>query len=132
MKKLLTFLTGMAILFAMSVRMSAQTGYEVRGVISDAIGPVVGASIIERGTSNGTATGPDGDYVLRVSSARAIVEISCIGYQTLTFVASEVPSRLTLQEDTEMIEETVVVGYGTLNKKEISSSVVSVRAEEFN
>ena len=132
MKKLLTFLTGMAILLAMSVRMSAQTGYEVRGVISDAIGPVVGASIIERGTSNGTATGPDGDYVLRVSSARAIVEISCIGYQTLTFVASEVPSRLTLQEDTEMIEETVVVGYGTLNKKEISSSVVSVRAEEFN
>ncbi len=132
MKKLLTFLTGMVILFAMSVRVSAQSGYEVRGVIVDAIGPVVGASVIERGTSNGSATGPDGNFALRVSSARAVVEVSCIGYQTLTYVASELPSRITLQEDTEMIEETVVVGYGSLSKKEVSSAVVSVRAEDFN
>ncbi|MBR3012264.1 MAG: SusC/RagA family TonB-linked outer membrane protein [Bacteroidales bacterium] len=132
MKNLLAFLTGVAVFLAASVHMSAQNGYEVRGVISDAFGPVVGASVIERGTTNGTATGTDGEYSLRVSSARSTIEISCIGYQTVTFVASEVPSRLTLQEDTEMIDETVVVGYGTLNKKEISSSVVSVRAEDFN
>ena len=92
MKNLLAFLTGVAVFLAASVHMSAQNGYEVRGVISDAFGPVVGASVIERGTTNGTATGTDGEYSLRVSSARSTIEISCIGYQTLTFVASEVPS----------------------------------------
>lgn len=132
MKKFLTFLTGMALFFAMSVRVSAQNGYEVKGVISDAFGPAVGVSVLERGTTNGTATGVDGDFVLRVSGPRAIVEISSIGYLTLTYVASEVPAKLTLQEDSEMLDETVVVGYGSLDKKEISSSVVSVRAEDFN
>lgn len=132
MKKFLTFLTGMALLFAMSVRVSAQNGYEVKGVISDAFGPAVGVSVLERGTTNGTATGVDGDFVLRVSGPKAIIEISSIGYQTLTYVASELPSQLTLQEDSEMLDETVVVGYGTLSKKEISSAVVSVRAEDFN
>ena len=132
MKKLLTFLTGLAIMLAMSVRVSAQNGYEVRGVISDAFGPIPGASLVERGTSNGTATGPNGDYVLRVSGPRAVIEISCIGYQTLTYVASELPSSLTLQEDAELISESVVVGYGSLSKKEVSSSIVSVSADDFN
>lgn len=110
----------------------AQSGYEVKGFVNDQFGPVVGATVLEKGTTTGTSTGIDGDYVLRVSGPTATVEISCIGYKTLTFAANAVPSKLTLEEDSEMLEETVVVGYGSLSKKEISSSVVSVRSEDFN
>ena len=110
----------------------AQSGYEVKGFVYDQLGPVVGATVLEKGTTTGAATGLDGDYVLYVSGPTATVEFSCIGYKTVTFVANAVPSKLTLEEDSEMLEETVVVGYGSLSKKEISSSVVSVKAEDFN
>ena len=74
----------------------AQGGYEVKGVIVDQVGPIIGATVIEQGTSNGTSTGLDGDFVLVVSSADAVVEISCIGYASQTFVASQVPATVTL------------------------------------
>lgn len=110
----------------------AQNAFEVKGLIFDEAGPMVGATILEKGTNNGTSTGVDGDYRLSVSSADAVVEISSIGYKTLSFVASAIPSTVYLQLDSEMLEETVVVGYGSLNKKEISSSIVSVGEEDFN
>ncbi len=110
----------------------AQSGYEVKGFVYDQLGPVIGATVLEKGTTTGTATGVEGDYVLYVSGPTATVEFSCIGYKTVTFVANAVPSKLTLEEDSEMLEETVVVGYGSLSKKEVSSSVVSVKAEDFN
>ena len=128
------FLTGI-IFFLISMIPNftfAQSGYEVKGFVYDQVGPVVGATILEKGTTTGASTGLDGDYVLRVSGPTATIEISCIGYKTLTFAANAVPSTVTLAEDSEMLEETVVVGYGSLSKKEISSSVVSVRAEDFN
>lgn len=132
MKQLLTILTVLAINLVMTVSVFAQSGYEVKGVVVDQFGPVVGATIIEKGTNNGTSTQVDGDYILKVSGPKAVIEISCIGYQTESYTASEVPARVELKEDTEMLEETVVVGYGSLSKKEISSAVVSVRSEDFN
>ena len=128
------FLTGIIFFLVslMPVFTFAQSGYEVKGVVYDQVGPVAGATVLEKGTTNGTATGLDGDFILRVSSPNATVEISCIGYKTLLFTANAVPATITLTEDSEMLEETVVVGYGSLSKKEISSSVVSVKAEDFN
>ncbi len=110
----------------------AQSGYEVKGVVVDAIGPVIGATIIEQGTTNGTSSGLDGDYVLTVSSADAIVEISCIGYASQTFVASQVPATVTLGEDTEFLDEVVVIGYGTVKKGDMTGSVGTVKADEIN
>ena len=83
-------LTAIAVLFACAT-VFAQGGYQVKGVVVDAIGPVIGASVIEVGTSNGVSTGLDGDFILTVSNANAMVEISCIGYATQTFPAKEVP-----------------------------------------
>ena len=77
----------------------AQGGYEVKGIVNDALGPVIGATVLEAGTTNGTSTGLDGDFVLVVSSADAMVELSCIGYATQTFKASEMPSVITMAED---------------------------------
>jgi TonB-linked SusC/RagA family outer membrane protein len=131
-KTLFSLLIGLAVNIAMSSMLFAQSGYDVRGVIVDQMGPVMGASVLEQGTNNGVSTGEDGSFFLRVSSGNAIVEITFIGYRTMTFPANQVPARISLEEDSEMLQETVVVGYGTLEKREISSSIVSVTSENFN
>ena len=116
----------------MGVSVFAQGGYEVKGVVVDAIGPVIGATVIEQGTANGTSTGLDGDYVLTVSSANAVVEVSCIGYATQTFVASQLPKTVTLAEDALFLDDVVVIGYGTVKKEDMTGSVVAIEAEAIN
>ncbi len=110
----------------------AQSGYEVKGVVVDAIGPIIGATVIEQGTTNGVSTGLDGDYVLTVSSADAVVEISCIGYASQQFVASQVPATITLSEDTQFLDEVVVIGYGTVKKEDMTGSITAIKNEELN
>ena len=110
----------------------AQGGYEVKGVVVDAMGPVIGATVLETGTTTGTSTGLDGDYVLKVSSADAMVEVSCIGYASQTFKASELPATVTLSEDAMFLDDVVVIGYGSQKKKEVTGSVASVKSEDFN
>lgn len=117
---------------AMSLTSLAQNAFEVKGLVLDEAGPMVGVTVLERGTVNGTSTGVDGDFVLKVSGPSAVVEISSIGYVTVAYAANQLPAQIILKADTEMLEETVVVGYGSLSKKEISSSVVSVSADDFN
>ena len=116
----------------MGVSVFAQGGYEVKGVVVDAIGPIIGATVIEQGTANGASTGLDGDYVLTVSSADAVVEISCIGYATQSFVASQVPAVVTLSEDALFLDDVVVIGYGTVKKEDMTGSVATVKADEIN
>lgn len=125
-------LTSVALLLAVTATVFAQGGYQVKGVVEDAMGPVIGATVMEAGTTNGTSTGLDGDFVLRVSSASATIEISCIGYASQTFKASEVPSRILLEEDTHFLDEVVVIGYGTVKKSDLTGSVSTVRADEVN
>ena len=125
-------LTAIAVLFAACATVFAQGGYQVKGVVVDAIGPVIGASVIEQGTSNGVSTGLDGDFALTVSSANAIIEVSCIGYATQTFAASAVPATITLAEDTHFLDEVVVIGYGTVKKSDLTGSVSTVKADEIN
>ena len=116
----------------MGASVFAQGGYEVKGVVVDAIGPIIGATVIEQGTTNGTSTGLDGDYVLTVSSANAVVEVSCIGYATQTFVASQLPQTVTLAEDTQFLDEVVVIGYGTVKKEDMTGSITAIKSEELN
>ena len=128
MKRIISALT---LWLSLTVMVFAQGGYQVKGVVLDSQGPVIGATVMEQGTSNGTATGLDGDYVLRVSSPEARVEISCIGYATQVFPAKEVPATIRLEEDSEFLDDVVVIGYGTLSKKELSASVVQVDSKDF-
>ena len=121
---LLASLTGTTVL--------AQGGYQVKGVVVDAMGPVIGAAVVQQGTTNGTSTGIDGDFVLNVPSGDAVIEISCIGYATQTFKASEVPATITLEEDTHFLDEVVVIGYGTVKKSDLTGSVSTVKADEIN
>ena len=102
------------------VELYAQGGYEVKGVVNDAMGPVIGATVMESGTTTVTSTGIDGDYSLTVSSSEAIVEVSCIGYATQTFKASQMPAVITLSEDAMFLDDVVVIGYGSQKKKEVT------------
>ncbi len=106
---------------------------EVSGTVSDASGPLPGASVVVKGTTNGTQTDFDGNYTLIDIGEDAILEISYIG-----FMGQEVPVNgqttidVTLEEDTQALEEVVVVGYGSQQKKEITTAVTSVNSEDFN
>ena len=127
----MTILAAAAASAVFSANVAAQS-YEVKGVIEDSLGPVIGATVLEQGTTNGTITDIDGAYTLKVSSADATVEISCIGYTTQSFKASAVPAKVMLSEDSVLLEDVVVIGYGSQKKKEVTSSVASVKAEDFN
>ena len=128
----MTLCTSFLLSCIMGVSVFAQGGYEVKGVVVDALGPIIGATVIEQGTANGASTGLDGDYVLTVSSADAVVEISCIGYATQSFVASQVPAVVTLSEDALFLDDVVVIGYGTVKKEDMTGSVATVKADEIN
>ena len=130
MNRIKTLLSATLIML-LGTTLSAQNGYVVKGVVIDEIGPVIGATVMEQGTTTGTTTGLDGDYSLTVSGADATVVISCIGYTTQSFKASKVPATVTLAEDNTFLDEVVVIGYGTISKKELSSSIVQVDKKDF-
>ena len=135
MRKFLTMCLGLAVLaMAIPAQVFAQSKYEVKGVVVDATGtPVIGASVVEQGTTNGVTTDLNGQYVLRVRSAESVVTVTYIGYKTQTLVASsELLKRLVLEEDSEMIDDVVIIGYGTVKKDDLTGSVVAVKADELN
>lgn len=132
MKKILTAAVILLLSSWGAASVFAQSGYQVKGVVVDAIGPVIGATVIEEGTANGVSTGLDGDYVLRVSSADATVVISCVGYTSVSFKASQVPATVKLEEDSNFLEEAVVIGYGTVKKSDMTGSVSTVKADQIN
>ena len=132
MNRIKTLCASFVLSCIMGVSVFAQGGYEVKGVVVDAIGPIIGATVIEQGTTNGVSTGLDGDYVLTVSSADAVVEISCIGYASQSFVASQMPATITLSEDALFLDDVVVIGYGTVKKGDMTGSVGTVKADEIN
>lgn len=106
--------------------------YQVKGVVEDALGPVIGATVMEQGTANGTSTGLDGDFLLTVKSASSMVEVSCIGYASQVFPASAVPAKILLEEDTNFLDEVVVVGYGTQKAKDLTAPIVNVKGDELS
>ena len=112
--------------------MNAQSStINVKGVVNDATGPVIGASIIEKGkTTNGTITDMDGNFSLNVPSDATLV-ISFIGYTTLEIpVAGKTSMTVSLKEDTEMLDEVVVVGFGTQKKVNLTGSVGLATAKD--
>lgn len=106
-----------------------QTRILVSGRILDSSGqPVPGASIIEKGTTNGVNTDIDGKFTISVKSGSSL-EVSCIGYETVSVAASENLS-VTLREDTQFLDEVVVVGFGTQKKVNMTGSVAAVDVDK--
>ena len=107
-----------------------QQGVVVKGVVTDAKGePIIGATVAEKGTQNATVTDIDGNYSLNVSNRNATLVVSYIGYISQEVTAG---NNVTLEEDNALLNEVVVIGYGTQRKGDITSAVASVKAEDFN
>ncbi len=100
-------------------------------VVEQATGfPIIGANIIQKGTSNGTITDFDGNFVLSVPNG-TILEISYIGYKTIEVAAAD-GMQVSLGEDTELLEEVVVVGYGVVKKNDATGSVTAIKPDDMN
>ena len=108
-----------------------QQTIKVTGVVSDAQGPVIGASVTEKGNpGNGTITDLEGRFTLMVKPGGTVI-ISFIGYKTQEVPATTgKPLDVRLAEDNELLDEVVVVGYGTMRKKDLTGSVVQMRPEK--
>lgn len=106
---------------------------KVTGTVKGANGdPIIGATVVEKGTTNGTVTDFDGNYTLELSE-NGILAISYIGYESQEFASSQIKSgvlSVTLREDTEVMDEVVVVGFGTQKKVNLTGSVGLANAKE--
>lgn len=107
-----------------------QNTRKITGIIKDQSGePVIGANIVEKGTTNGTITDIDGEYSLEVGS-NSILVVSYIGYITQEIpVGKNNTLDVLLREDTETLDEVIVIGYGTTKRKDFTGSVSSVKLE---
>lgn len=112
---------------------SALQAQTVSGVVKDSSGePVAGAFIVEQGTGNGVSTGIDGDFSILVKDAsKAVLEVSMIGLSTAVVpVKGRVQLEVVLEEDATVLEETVVVGYATVKRRDLLGSVSSVNSDK--
>lgn len=117
------------VLMFLSISMVAQK-VPVSGTVSDQTGPVIGASVIEKGTTNGTMTDNDGHFTLTVSKG-AVIEISSIGYKTQEItVGAQTNFTVTMSEDNEFLDEVVVVGYGSMKKSDLAGASVSMKESD--
>ena len=109
-----------------------QKGKVINGTVVDASGvPVIGANVMVQGTTNGTITDIDGKFTLEVEEG-AVLQVSYIGYvEQSILIGKQSVVTVSLQEDTQKLDEVVVIGYGTVEKKELTSAVTSVSSKDF-
>ena len=133
-KKMTQFFRGalVAALFLFGQSVYAQT-VTVSGHVKDDLDlPVIGASVLEEGTTNGTITDYDGNFTLQVN-ANAKLTVSYVGYDSQTVeVNGKTQLVIQLSESSVALTEVVAIGYGSQKKKEVTGSVASVKAEDFN
>lgn len=112
--------------------LSAQTGFAVKGVITDNAGePLIGVNVQEKGTVTGTITDLDGQFSLSVSGSNAILVFSYIGYVTQEIDIQGNPViNIKMGEDTQALDEVVVVGYGTMKKSDLTGAVSRVSLDD--
>ena len=116
----------------MSVLALAQETVQVKGTVFDENGwPVTGAYVLQQGTSNGTLTDLDGNFELSAPEG-SLLEFTFMGYLTQTLPASSAAMTVTMEPDALMMEEVVVVGYGTQKSKDLTAPIVNIKGDELS
>ena len=130
-KPLFRKLTVLALSLLMGWSLAAQQRVTVSGVVvDDQNEPMIAAGVVQKGTTNGTITDLDGSFTLSVP-AGAVIEFSSVGYITQEFVATKTETiNIKMLTDTQMIEETVVVGYGVQKKSDVTGAISQVKSED--
>lgn len=105
---------------------------KVSGTIKDSSGEaLIGVSVVQKGTTKGTITDYDGNFTLDVPSGSSLL-ITYLGYLPKEVVATKTPMSIVLEEDTKKLEEVVVVGYGKMSRKDVTSSITTIKADDLN
>ena len=124
------------LMFLLLLCMGATGAYaqKVTGNVVDASGePIIGASVVVKGTSNGTITDFNGNYTIQGVPSNGSLVISYVGYSSQTVpVAGKSTINVTLQEDRQLLDEVVVVGYGTQKKSDVTGSMINIGEEQLN
>lgn len=131
-RRLLHGLAVLAALLLAGVSAARAQGYEVSGVVADAVSslPVAGASVLEKGTTRGAVTSTDGSYTIRVSSPDAVLVYLFFGYKSVEQpVAGRTRIDVALREDAIALEEVVAVGYGSMKRSDLTGAVASVKSD---
>jgi len=111
-----------------------QNEVRISGTVTDAVSgePMVGVNVIEKGTVNGVTTNIEGKFTIKVSSKESVLVFSFIGYSSVEeVVANQSVINIHLSEDVTVLDNVVVIGYGTSTKKEVTGSISSVKSENF-
>lgn len=119
--------------FSMTLTVYAQSR-EIKGLVTDiSKNPVAGVTIKEKGTTHAASTGIDGQFIIKVSSSSGVLVFTHQGHASteVGFMENTQILNVTLQQEINNLEEVVVIGYGTQKKSDVTSSVASVKAEEF-
>lgn len=108
-----------------------QVSKRIKGCIKDSSGePIVGANVVEKGTTNGAITDIDGNFSIEVATG-AVLQISYIGYNTQDIrITDKTSYNVVLKEDAEVLDEVVVVGYGTMRKRDLTGAVSQLKGDE--
>jgi TonB-linked SusC/RagA family outer membrane protein len=127
--------TTIAMLLSMLVAISgvaqSQKGILISGKVADKQGVLPGVSVVEKGTSNGTTTNSEGKFSLQLSAGAKVLTISHVGYFTQDVdVKNKTTIEITLEEDQKTLNEVVVIGYGSLNKREVSSAITHLGSKD--
>ena len=109
---------------------SVQQSRQATGRVADSQGPLIGATVMEKGTNNGTVTDFNGNFTLNVKSGATLV-ISYVGYETQEVKAGD-NLNVTLAEDGHIVNEVVVIGYGTQRREAVTGSVANIGGEKLN
>lgn len=102
--------------------------YVLSGTVLAEGEPLIGATIVEPGTSNGTVTGADGKFSLSLSKRGTDIQVSFIGYVTKTVRASADNMKITLATDSQQIDEVMVVAYGTMRKRDVTGGKMTTKS----
>lgn len=105
---------------------------KVIGTVTDKAGePLIGVNVLESGTSNGCITDIDGKYSLNVEKGKTLI-FSFIGYSKQEVKVTQNVMNVTMNEDTELLDEVVVIGYGSISRKDVTSSISTVKSKDLN
>jgi TonB-linked SusC/RagA family outer membrane protein len=119
------------IIFSSAVPISAQNGFTVRGTVTDITGfPLPGVNVVEKGTTNRAVTDLDGNFSLKVPDKGVTLTVSFLGYTTKNVVVKDKDLEITLEEDSKVLDEVVVVGYGTMKKRDVTGAITSISSDE--
>ena len=100
------------------------------GVITDTSGePLIGVTVMEEGTNNGTVTDANGRYSLTTTRGNSKLKISYVGYEDQVITPGQ---SVVMKDDNPTLNEVVVVGYGTMRRKDVTSSITTVKGEDLN